>query len=77
MNFKDTTAFRIGMKEEVPDTLVGAVKSTLWAPVRNLRKLKRLDTSGVNSQKEHQNSEDIIWALKDVSFKVKQGEYVV
>lgn len=69
-------AFRIGMKDEVPDTLVGAVKSTLSAPLRNLRKLKRLDTSGVNSQKEHQNSEDIIWALKDVSFKVQQGDVV-
>ncbi|TWU29137.1 ABC transporter ATP-binding protein [Novipirellula artificiosorum] len=63
-------AYRIGTREEVPDTLVGAAKGILRAPLRNLRNLKRLDTN------RHQEEEDTLWALKDVSFEVNEGDVV-
>ncbi|MBI1904244.1 MAG: hypothetical protein HYS13_24375, partial [Planctomycetia bacterium] len=132
-------AYRIGLKEEIPDTLMGAFTGWLKAPWRNWRRLRRLDTtrvqgSGVRVQQssphtpcadgddaerrtsniEHPTSKetngklaedqgprtsdngqlitdngrqsltpnscpltpDIIWALRDVSFEVKEGEVV-
>jgi lipopolysaccharide transport system ATP-binding protein len=64
-------AYRIGLKEEVPDTLVGAATSWMRAPLRNLNRLGRLNTHGSNG-----DSEDTLWALKDVSFEVQEGEVV-
>lgn len=62
-------AYRIGLKEEIPDTLAGAFTGFLKSPFRNLRQLSRLDTF------RHQaDDEDIFWALKDVSFEVQEGE---
>jgi homopolymeric O-antigen transport system ATP-binding protein len=62
-------AYRIGLKEKIPDTLVGAVKSRLCDPLRNLRNLRRLDTFS-----QENDGEDVVWALRDVSFEIQQGE---
>ncbi len=37
-------AYRIGLEEQIPDTIVGAVSGWLKAPLRNLRRLHRLNT---------------------------------
>jgi lipopolysaccharide transport system ATP-binding protein len=62
-------AYRIGLKDSMHDTLVGALKGALHFPLKNLRRLSRLDTFRHNG-----DAEDIFWALKDVSFEVKEGE---
>ena len=36
--------YRIGLKEEMHDTLAGALTDTLTRPIRNLRRLRRLTT---------------------------------
>ncbi|GAB5414322.1 MAG: ABC transporter ATP-binding protein [Congregibacter sp.] len=64
-------AYRLGVKEDKPETLVQALGSTLTAPLRNFRRLRRLDTFESND-----DSEGLLWALKDVSFQVEQGEVV-
>ena len=64
--------YRIGLKEETKDTFVGAMGSILKSPLGNLKKLKKL-TQFSNDNKKH---DDIIWALKDVSFEVKKGEVI-
>ena len=64
--------YRIGLKEETNDTFIGAVGSLLKSPLQNLKRLQNL-TQFNNAQ---QNSGDIIWALKDVSFEVKKGEVI-
>jgi lipopolysaccharide transport system ATP-binding protein len=66
-------AYRIGLKEEIPDTFVGALQSWIKAPLTNFTKLRRLNTFSDNGDGD---SDDIIWALKDVSFNVKEGEVV-
>ncbi len=64
--------YRIGRQEERPETLVGAALGWLKAPVDNFRQLRQLS----RFQENGQESDDIIWALKDVSFQVKRGEVV-
>jgi len=64
--------YRIGLKKEIHDTMVGAVTDFIKRPIKNLKRLRKLSTFSKNGNE----SEDIIWALKDVSFEVKQGEVV-
>ena len=63
-------AYRIGAKEEVPDTLVGAMKGIFSSPLKNFQRLRNLDTS---SQATAYGSGirifETLWALKDVSFQ--------
>jgi lipopolysaccharide transport system ATP-binding protein len=67
-------SYRIGRQYEVPDTLVGALKGLASAPIRNFRKLRKLNTNIQSSA--NGSSEDILWALKDVSFEIEEGEVV-
>jgi lipopolysaccharide transport system ATP-binding protein len=62
-------AYRIGRKEEVPDTLTSALIGLARAPFRRLRELQRLDTFRPSA-----DADDLVWALKDVSFEVQEGE---
>ena len=64
--------YRIGLKEKTEDTFVGAVGSILKSPLQNFKRLQRL----TNLNDSQENSEDIIWALRDISFEVKKGEVI-
>jgi lipopolysaccharide transport system ATP-binding protein len=64
--------YRIGLKEETKDTFVGAMGSILKSPIDNLKRLQKLTTFN----DEINGADDIIWALKDVSFEVKRGEVI-
>lgn len=74
--------YRIGLKEELHDTFIGSLTSWAKFPIKNfkqLRKLSKFDdqpksTIGGNGQSENPDAEDIIWALRDISFEVKHGE---
>ncbi len=67
--------YRIGQKERAHDSLVAATFDFLLAPIRNYRKFASLyrfndletDASGTAVA-------DMIWALRGVSFSVRQGE---
>jgi lipopolysaccharide transport system ATP-binding protein len=61
--------YHIGLKEQVHDTLGGALFSWLKKPVSNFKNLRNLNTSD-----HSQNEDGLIWALRDVSFEVKHGE---
>lgn len=64
-------AYRIGLKEEVPDSLVGALSGFVRNPFRGFNRLRKLDTRSQDG-----DAEDVVWALKDVSFEVEEGEVV-
>ena len=59
--------FRIGSREESPDSLVLSVLQALKSPFTNYRKLRRL----TSFDKE---DETVFWALRDIDFEVKKGE---
>lgn len=62
--------YRIGLLEDKADTLVEAVGQWIRAFARNYRRLRGL------SRFRGEDGDDIIWALKDVSFDVPRGEVV-
>jgi lipopolysaccharide transport system ATP-binding protein len=64
-------AYRIGLKENAPTTLVGAALQLAKSPLRNLRRLHRLNTYSASDDQA-----DTYWALKDVSFEISEGEVV-
>jgi lipopolysaccharide transport system ATP-binding protein len=61
--------YRIGMREERPETLVSALVGLVrspWTNLSRLRSLTRIETD--------EDRPDLIWALRDVSFEVRAGE---
>jgi len=65
--------YRIGLEQQVPSTFVEAISGWISRPIKNYRRLRRL-TQFDNDQTAEQ--ENIIWALRDISFNVKPGEVV-
>lgn len=70
--------YRIGLKENIHDSIGSAIIDFIKSPLKNYRKYRSLyrfdDINDLNSTSA--NSPDIIWALRDVSFEVRQGEVV-
>ena len=62
--------YRIGLAEQRHETLVGTGLDFLRSPLRNLKQLRGLTTF----TEADADSEDVIWALRDVSFEVPAGE---
>jgi len=60
--------YRIGAKEERDKTFREAIMDWVCAPIKNFIELRNLTTFKNN------DSENVIWALKDVSFEVNKGE---
>jgi ABC-type polysaccharide/polyol phosphate transport system ATPase subunit len=60
--------YRVGARQEQAHTLRDSVARVIAAPVRNFQRLRgRTRVSG-------QDGPDLIWALRDVTFEVSQGE---
>ena len=57
--------------EELHDSLIGKISSFVMSPFNNFRKVQKL-----SKFKGSSNGEDIIWALKGISIKIKPGEIV-
>jgi lipopolysaccharide transport system ATP-binding protein len=69
--------YRIGLADEDVDTAAKALINFLKTPLKNFRKYRSLyqfdDKTLENDELANQYA-DIIWALRDVSFKVPRGE---
>jgi lipopolysaccharide transport system ATP-binding protein len=68
---KISKRYRIGVKEEMHDSLIGKITSFVMSPFNNFRRVQKLSKfNGLSG------GEDIIWALKDISLNIKPGEIV-
>jgi lipopolysaccharide transport system ATP-binding protein len=88
MNFKNlaikaenlSKCYRIGVREKTHDNLVSALLDFIKSPLRNYRKYRSFynfdDTGPASGETSGDDASDVIWALRDVSFAVKQGEVV-
>ncbi|MEA1866699.1 MAG: ABC transporter ATP-binding protein [Thermodesulfobacteriota bacterium] len=82
MNSKDiaikvegiSKCYRIGLKEQVHDSMGGAIINFIKNPLKNYRKYRSLYKFDDVKDNSFAESADIIWALRDVSFTVKKGE---
>jgi lipopolysaccharide transport system ATP-binding protein len=70
--------YRIGLKEEMHDSFLVAALNFFKSPLTNYRKYRSLyrfdDINPDQGNTSINNSDNVIWALRDVSFKVKKGE---
>ena len=69
--------YRIGLKEKTHDSIGAAILDSIKSPVRNFRKFRSLYTFSdlkANQSSLVHDELDYIWALKNVSFELKQGE---
>lgn len=63
--------YRIGLKENIHDSFAGAVISWVKAPLSNYKKLRSLSKFDENG-----DADDVIWALRGLSFGVNEGEVI-
>lgn len=70
--------YRIGLKEQMSETLGGAIGAWLKAPFSNLKRLRRLTQFDADESRTTAGGapDDLIWALSDVSFTVGKGEVI-
>ena len=68
--------YRIGLKEQVHDSMGGAIIDFIKNPLKNYRKYRSLYTFDDVKDNSFAESADIIWALRNVSFTVERGEAV-
>ena len=70
--------YRIGVKREMHDSLIVAISDFIKKPVTNFNKYRSLykfNQQDILQSRDSENApDDIIWALKDVSFDIKKGD---
>lgn len=64
--------YRIGFEQQRPDSLAEAIIEWISKPVQNYRRLRKL----TQFDPQLKDSQDIIWALKDINFTIQPGEVI-
>jgi lipopolysaccharide transport system ATP-binding protein len=64
--------YRIGYEQQTRDTFAEVLSDWVTRPIRNFRRLRQL----TDFNQTEDEIQDIIWALRDVSFEIKQGEVI-
>ncbi|MDH3380658.1 MAG: ATP-binding cassette domain-containing protein, partial [Gammaproteobacteria bacterium] len=68
--------YRLGIKEQVSDSLIEAAVGFVRSPIKNYRKYRSLYRFDDVIEKNGVDLGNIIWAIRDISFDVRQGEVV-
>jgi lipopolysaccharide transport system ATP-binding protein len=62
--------YRIGVQAERHDSLRDLIGHAMRSPIRNLQRIRGLTAFGAD------DGDDVVWAIRDVSFSVSRGEAV-
>ena len=68
--------YRIGVKEKTHDSIGRSIAEFAKSPIQNYRKYRSLYRFSDEELSANYTGDDILWALRDISFDVKQGEVV-
>ncbi len=68
--------FRLGVKEQTSENFAGALWGFVRSPMKNFRKYRSLYNFNDINLSEEEQGDDILWALRNVSFTVNEGEVV-
>jgi lipopolysaccharide transport system ATP-binding protein len=68
--------YRLGLKEEIPDSFAKVFGSWLVSPLASYRRLRRLSHFEDDNPAANGHPSDIIYALREVSFEVRKGEVI-
>lgn len=72
--------YRIGLKEQMQDSFFKSVIDMMKSPLKNYRKYRSLykfeDGAKNYSNGLSNQPDDVVWALKDITFSVKKGEVI-
>lgn len=68
--------YRIGLKEERHENLASAFIDLIKSPLKNYREYRSLYDFRDVSPDNDEESPDVIWPLKNISFNIHQGEVV-
>ena len=72
--------YRLGVKDQVNDSLGGALSDFIRSPLKNYRKYRSLykfdDVLDAHGKVSDPGLPDVLWALNGVSFEVQKGEVV-
>lgn len=70
--------YRIGQRDEGPDTVTGFLLSWIKSPWRNLGRLRSLTKftkmEGDAIEAEGESTDNVLWSLRNVSFEIPHGE---
>jgi lipopolysaccharide transport system ATP-binding protein len=69
--------YRIGLKEKIHDSMGSAILNFLKSPINNYKKFRSLykfNEIETTLSKHNNSSNDLIWALKDISFELDEGD---
>lgn len=72
--------YRLGVKDESDESVIGSLVGAVKSPLKNFRKYRSLytfkDAEAGTDRANRVDTDDILWALKGVSFEIKRGEVV-
>lgn len=68
--------YRLGRQEKHHDSMGAALFDLLKSPLENYRRYQSLYRFNADEMNARQPAQDVLWALRDVSFTVKQGEVI-
>ena len=68
--------YRIGLKETIEDTVFKSLCNFITNPLKNYRTYRSLYNFDDMDPDQENSPSDVIWAIRNVSFEVKEGEIV-